>query len=115
VDTADSFIAIKKLVFDEKKLTMDQLMNALDTNFEGERGEEIRQLCLAAPKFGNDIDEAEGMVREVGRFAGSVIKSYQNPFGVPCKISREGLFWHYFGGLGFLRPDGNELHSFSAI
>jgi pyruvate-formate lyase len=109
VDTADSLTAIKKLVFDEKKLTMDELMNAIDTNFEGERGEEIRQMCLAAPKFGNDIDEADLMVRAVGEYSGSVIMAYKNPFDVPCKISREGLSWHYFGGLGVgALPDGRK-------
>jgi len=109
VDTADSLTAIKELVFDEKKLTMDELMNALDTNFEGARGEEIRQMCLAAPKFGNDIDEADLMVREVGIFSGSIIMSYKNPFDVPCKISREGLSWHYFGGLGVgALPNGRK-------
>jgi pyruvate-formate lyase len=109
VDTADSLTAIKKLVFDEKKLTMDELLDALDSNFKGERGEEIRQLCLAAPKFGNDIDEADLMVRDVGKFSGSVIMSYKNPFDVPCKISREGLSWHYFGGLGVgALPDGRK-------
>lgn len=100
VDAADSLLAIKKLVYDEKKLTMDELLKALDGNFTGERGEEIRQMCLAAPKFGNDIEEADLMVRKVGEFSGSVIMSYKNPFDVPCKISREGLSWHYFGGLG---------------
>ncbi|MCX7912632.1 MAG: hypothetical protein N2506_06715, partial [Dehalococcoidales bacterium] len=100
VDTADSLIAIKKLVFEEKKLTMDELLHALATNFAGERGEEIRRMCLAAPKFGNDIDEADQMVREVGKFSAGVIMSYRHPFGVPSKISREGLSWHYFGGLG---------------
>jgi formate C-acetyltransferase len=109
VDTADSLTAIKKLVFDEKKLTMDELVNALDTNFAGERGEELRQMCLAAPKFGNDIDEADLMVRDVGTFSGSVIMSYKNPFDVPCKISREGLSWHYFGGLGVgALPNGRK-------
>jgi formate C-acetyltransferase len=109
VDTADSLTAIKKLVFDEKKLTMDGLLNALDTNFEGAGGEEIRQMCLAAPKFGNDIDEADLMVRDVGIFSGSVIMSYKNPFDVPCKISREGLSWHYFGGLGVgALPNGRK-------
>lgn len=109
VDTADSLIAIKKLVFDEKNLTMDELMRALDTNFEGKRGEEIRQMCLVAPKFGNDIDEADLMVRDVGIFSGSVIMSYKNPFDVPCKISREGLSWHYFGGLGVgALPNGRK-------
>jgi formate C-acetyltransferase len=109
VDTADSLTAIKKLVFDGNNLTMDELMEALDTNFEGERGEENRQMCLAAPKFGNDIDEADLMVRDVGMFSGGVIRSYKNPFGVPCKISREGLSWHYFGGLGVgALPNGRK-------
>jgi formate C-acetyltransferase len=109
VDTADSLTAIRKLVYDEKKLTMDELMKALNTNFEGKRGEEIRQMCLAAPKFGNDIDEADLMVRDVGMFSGSVIMSYKNPFEVPCKISREGLSWHYFGGLGVgALPNGRK-------
>jgi len=109
VDTADSLTAIKKLVFDEQKLTMDELLKALDTNFRGARGEEIRQMCLAAPKFGNDIDEADFMVRDVGMFSGSVIMSYKNPFDVPCKISREGLSWHYFGGLGVgALPNGRK-------
>ncbi len=100
VDAADALTAMKKLVFDDRKLTMDELMDAIDANFEGKRGEEIRQMCLAAPKFGNDIDEADLMVKEVGKFSGSVLKSYMNPFDQPCKISREGLSWHYFGGLG---------------
>ena len=83
-----------------RALTMDELLQALDSNFEGENGEKIRQMCLAAPKFGNDIDEADLMVRDVGAFSGGVIRSYKNPFDLPCKISREGLSWHYFGGLG---------------
>jgi pyruvate-formate lyase len=109
VDTADSLTAIKNLVFDEKKLTMGELIKALGTNFAGKKGEEIRQMCLAAPKFGNDIDEADLMVRKVGRFSASVIMGYKNPFNVPCKISREGLSWHYFGGLGVgALPNGRK-------
>jgi pyruvate-formate lyase len=100
VDTADSLTAIKTLVFDDRILTMDELLRALDGNFEGVEGEKIRQMCLDAPKFGNDIDEADLMVRDVGAFSAGVIRSYKNPFDLPCKISREGLSWHYFGGLG---------------
>ena len=53
-DAADSLAAIKKLVFDDKKITMAQLCDALDANFEG--FEDIRKMCLEAPKFGNDDD-----------------------------------------------------------
>ena len=109
VDTADSLFAVKYLVFDEKKLTMDELMNAIDSNFEGQRGEEIRQMCLASPKFGNDIEEADLMVRDVGAFSAKVIRSYDNS---PCRrysIAREGLSWHYYGGLGVgALPNGRK-------
>jgi formate C-acetyltransferase len=110
IDTADSLLAIKKLVFDEKKLTMAELMDALDSNFKGARGEEIRQMCLAAPKFGNDIDEADMMARNVGIVTASVILSYDNS---PCprfRVVREGLSWHYFGGLGVgALPNGRKF------
>ena len=41
IDAADSLIAIKKLVFEERTLTMAELIEALDSNFSGERGEEV--------------------------------------------------------------------------
>jgi pyruvate formate-lyase/glycerol dehydratase family glycyl radical enzyme len=109
VDTADSLLAIKKLVFDEKKLTMNALLEALDTNFEGPRGEQIRQMCLAVPKFGNDIDEVDLMVHDVGAFTASVIRSYDNSPYKNYGVVREGLSWHYFGGLGVgALPNGRK-------
>jgi len=56
-DAGDSLTAVKKLVFDDKKLTMPQLCDALDANFEGH--EDIRKMCLESPKFGNDDDYAD--------------------------------------------------------
>lgn len=61
----DSLAAIKKLVFDDKSLTMDQLKKALASNFEGEDGARIRQLCKKSPKFGNDDDYVDYIVANV--------------------------------------------------
>jgi pyruvate formate-lyase/glycerol dehydratase family glycyl radical enzyme len=109
VDTADSLMAVKKLVFDEKKLTMDALMEAIDSNFEGARGEQIRRMCLAAPKFGNDIDEIDLIVRNLGKFTSGVIRSYNNHPYTHYGVVREGLSWHYFGGLGVgALPNGRK-------
>ena len=72
IDAADALYAVKHLVFDEKKLTMAELMDALDSDFAGERGEEIRQMCLAAPKFGNDLagpDEHSDLIVRIGGFS----------------------------------------------
>jgi formate C-acetyltransferase len=59
-DAGDSLTAIKKLVFDEKKITMAQLCDALDNNFEGY--EDLRSMLESAPKYGNDNDEADEQV-----------------------------------------------------
>ena len=56
-DAADSLTAIKKLVFDDGAITMDQLCDALDANFEGY--DDILKMCMEAPKFGNDDDYAD--------------------------------------------------------
>ncbi len=98
IDAGDSMMAIKKLVFEDERLTMAELIEALDDDFEGERGEEIRQLCLAAPKYGNDIDEVDRLAGELGAFGGRTIQSHKMPNGEPIEIERPGVSWHYFGG-----------------
>lgn len=109
IDTADSLTAVKKLVFDQKRLSMEELLEALDSNFEGDRGEEIRQLCLSAPKFGNDNDEADWMVRSIGSFSASVIRSERTPYDFPYGILRSGLGWHHLGGKGVgALPNGRK-------
>lgn len=62
-NTADSLTAIKKLVYDDKKISLQQLVNALDANFEGFNKERI--LLLNAPKYGNDDDYADKIRVEV--------------------------------------------------
>ena len=73
VDVGDSLAAIKKLVFDDRKITMDQLCDALDKNFEGY--DELRRMLLKAPKYGNDDDYADEQVAWVMRvYSGEVLK-----------------------------------------
>ncbi|MEL7563742.1 MAG: pyruvate formate lyase family protein [Dehalobacterium sp.] len=62
IDAANSMIAVKKLVFDDKKITMAQLKEALAANFEGY--ENVQKMCLDAPKHGNDDDEVNAFVRK---------------------------------------------------
>ena len=109
IDAADCFTAVNNLIYKTHTLTWDELMEALDSNFEGERGEEIRQLCLHQPKYGNDIEEADLMVKRVSEDSAKVINSYDNSPYHGFIISREGLAWHYFGGLGAgALPDGRK-------
>ncbi|MFC1919191.1 pyruvate formate lyase family protein [Chloroflexota bacterium] len=98
IPAADSLVAIKKLVYEDKMVTMSELLDALDSNFEGKKGEEIRQMCLAAPKYGNDGKEADEMVRDVAKFDATVIQSEKNIFGWPYAINRNGQGWHWMAG-----------------
>lgn len=78
-DMADSLAAIKKLVFDEKKISTSQLKNALDKNFQGEENEKIRLMLLnEAPKYGNDIDYVDNLVVEVYESYLEELKNYPN-------------------------------------
>jgi len=100
IDVADSLLAVRRLVYESGILTMSELMDALDSNFHGERGEEIRRLCLRQPKYGNDNEEADEMVRCISERSAAIIRSFDNAPFRKMIISREGLAWHYFGGLG---------------
>lgn len=62
VDLANSLAAVRKLVFEEKQVTMKELLKALHANFEGY--EELRNLLLKAPKYGNDDDYVDEITRE---------------------------------------------------
>lgn len=62
---SDSLAAVKKLVFEEKRISTSELWSALQSDYAGERGEEIRQMLINdAPKYGNDDDYADKLVRD---------------------------------------------------
>ena len=62
-NVGDSLAAIKKVVFEDKCVTMGALIDALDRNFDGE--EEILSILKCAPKFGNDEDYVDSIVDDV--------------------------------------------------
>lgn len=66
-DTGDSLYAIKKLVYDEKKYTIAELIDALNANFEGY--EQLHHDFKNCEKFGNDIEEVDNITaRAVNHF-----------------------------------------------
>ena len=60
---ADSLAAIKKLVYEEQKVTQEELWEALMTDYASERSQEIQQMILNdVPKYGNDDDYTDQLV-----------------------------------------------------
>jgi formate C-acetyltransferase len=52
--TSNSLAVIKKLVFEDRLTTMEELSRAMDANWEGYEG--LRDLALQVPKYGNDLE-----------------------------------------------------------
>jgi len=63
-NAVDALLNLKKLVYEQKRYTMRQVLDALKNNFEGD--EVMRQVMLHQPvRFGNDIPEADEMANKV--------------------------------------------------
>ncbi len=76
----DSMAAIKKLVFDEKKYTLEQLNEALKADFVGY--EQILTGCLNAPKYGNDDDYADLIASDLVNFTEMEHRKYKTLYSV---------------------------------
>lgn len=76
-DAADSLAVIKKIVYEEKELSMKSLIEALAANFEG--FEETRARVINhAPKYGNNDPYVDEMARDLGVFFCREVEQYRN-------------------------------------
>jgi len=79
-DTADGLAAVKKLIFEEKKVTPEELLEALADNYVGH--EPLRQMLLnRAPKFGNDDDYVDSIAAELVWFIAGDVTKHRNSLG----------------------------------
>jgi formate C-acetyltransferase len=88
INVVDSLAAIKKLVFDEKRTTMAELKAALQANWQGY--DELRRLCLAAPKYGNDDDYVDSIAADLYGFYAETVPIATTVYGeafIPVAIS----------------------------
>jgi formate C-acetyltransferase/benzylsuccinate synthase len=109
VENADSLAAVKKLVFDEKKYTMAQLVDALRANWEG--FEEMRlDFVHNAPKWGNDDDFVDGIMVKCLEAVAEHSKRIKCPSGNNWPALPENVSGniHYSSIVGAL-PNGRRL------
>ena len=106
VVVADSLVAIKTLVFEEKSVSMSQLLQALKDNWQGH--ESLRQRILhRVPRYGNDDERVDGLAREISEHIWSLLKQKHTYRGG----SYTGLVVYfnrqlYFGRQTGATPDG---------
>jgi formate C-acetyltransferase len=112
--TVDSLLALKYLVFDEKKATMAELIGALEANWEGH--ETLQAWAkFRAPKYGRDDDEADEMARAVMDLW--TAETWKHQTASTHRRFRPGMLsWNYWVGDGYImaasadgRPKGQFL------
>ncbi|MGB9919443.1 MAG: glycyl radical protein [Moorellales bacterium] len=105
INVADSLAAIKKLVFEERKVGASELKEALAANWEGY--EEIRRQCLAAPKYGNGDEFVDEIAADLYQFWAEQATSYPTALGGTHKPSAISITAHGPGGaIVGATPDG---------
>ncbi|WP_058913654.1 formate C-acetyltransferase [Entomohabitans teleogrylli] len=79
---SDSLYALKGMVFDQQRLSFDELLAVLKANFATPEGEKIRaRLINRFEKYGNDIDDVDNISAELLRFYCKEVEKYRNPRG----------------------------------
>jgi formate C-acetyltransferase len=109
--TVDSLLAIKHAVFDEKRCTMAQVLEAMAQDFQGDAGQErLRQYLLnRAPKWGTGDDQADTLARRVADGYCDKIHSFTNARGGPFQASLFAFTFQWsFGKLTGALPDGRR-------
>ena len=104
----DSLTAIKYQVFDEKKIGLEELLNALKTNFHGQ--ENLRQVLLnKTPKYGNDNDYADQIMKAIFEAYYEAIDGRPSSKGGKYRINMLPTTVHiYFGNLVGATSDGRN-------
>ena len=109
-NACDSLLALKKAVYEEKRFTMEEVLEAIGGDFEGH--ERMRQYLLnRVPKWGNNDSEADAMAKRVADYYCNKVHTFTNGRGGPCQAALFTLTFAWQGGkLTGALPDGRRAH-----
>ena len=109
----DALAVLKKLVFEDKAVTLKELNGALDANWQGEKNQKLRRMALAVPKFGNDDDYVDELVADVYTSYLDLLPGYTNerhgsgPIGCGYTMSTSNISSYVPSGMDVgATPDG---------
>lgn len=104
-NSADSLAALKKLVFDDKTVSAEDMLDALLHNWEGHA--DIQKACLNAPKYGNNIPYVDDLAGKLWHDLGQIVRQYPTAFGAKALPTAISITSHAPGGaLTTATPDG---------
>ena len=110
----DCFITVDRLVFLDKILTMEELLRAVDANFEGYG--EILALCRKVEKYGSDTPFSNAHVRRLSRLASDLIfeknQPYLRDYGLLLLPCMQSDTWHLkYGEKYTATPNGRLAYT----
>ena len=115
---ADSLAAIKKLVFEEKKITPQQLWDALQDDFMSEENQKIQSMLInEAPKYGNDdyvdqlvVEAYDSYINEIKKYPST--RYQRGPVGGIRYAGTSSISANVGQGYGTMAtPDGRKAHT----
>jgi formate C-acetyltransferase len=108
----DSLAAIKKLVFEDKKLSMKQVVEAMDADFKGH--EPVREMLRNAPCYGNNDSYADSIAKDIDRFTQMAAKKSSEERGIHVDVRYVPITSHVpFGKVVSATPNGR--HAWTAL
>jgi formate C-acetyltransferase len=110
-NTCDALLALKRVVYDERRYTMSEIITALDRDFAGD--EPLRQYLLnRVPKWGNDDPEADALARRIADHYCATVHALRNARGGACQAALFSLDyqWRLGKNTGAL-PDGRKART----
>lgn len=108
----DSLAAIKKLVFEDRKLTMAEVLEACKADFEGH--EPVREMLRNAPCYGNNDAYADSIAKDIDRFTQVEAEKSTKERGVHVDVRYVPITSHVpFGKVVSATPNGR--HAWTAL
>jgi pyruvate-formate lyase len=110
-NACDSLMAIKKAVFEEKRFTLGEILEAIRCDFEGR--EPMRQyLVNKVPKWGNNDPEADALAKRIADYYCSKVHTFTNARGGPVQAALFTLTTQWsMGKVTGAMPDGRKAHA----
>lgn len=107
----DSLAAVKHLIFDTRRITWDQLLAAIEDNWEGH--EAIRQMCLHAPKYGNGIEWVDNIGFEMESHLLEFLHNHPKPHNQAFLLRQIPITFHVpMGKVTWATPNGRKANEY---
>ncbi len=107
INVVDSLAAIKKILFEDQRVSKKDLIQALEADWQGETYSEMHKWFLEAPKYGNNDEYVDSIAKEIFRFWADTTVQFETCLGGRHKPTGVSISAQWPGGaITGATPDG---------